>query len=195
MQSIANFLNSFEPREIKYLNKGDVLFERNQSVEYIYVVQHGKVKLLRNTIDGNPVVLHLALTGESLAEAALFSDHYHCQALADAACEIQCFAKTEILDNLTRNPAAALQFMALLASQVQSLRLLTELRNIRSPQERIMQYFFSVADTNKVITIASSYKDLAYRLGMSHETLYRKITELEQQNKLAKDHKTIFLKI
>jgi CRP-like cAMP-binding protein len=195
MQSIADFLCSFAPQEVKHLHTGDILFERNQTATAIYVVQQGKVKLLRNTIDGHTVVLHIAMAGECLAEAALFASHYHCQAVADTPCEINCFAKTAILDSLAKTPAMALKFIELLSRQVQSLRQLIELRNIRSPRERIVQYLQSIADGNRVITITSSYKDLAYRLGMSHETLYRKITELEQQNVIEKNNKTIYLKI
>jgi len=194
MQSFSNFLMKTEPIEIKNISAGEILFDQNSKAWALYVVKQGRIKLVRNTQDGNPVVLYIAISGNSLAEAALFSKTYHCQAIADIESEVLCFDKIKLLQQLSADPAASLNFIESLAQQVQSLRLLIELRNIRSPRNRILQYLLSMSDENRRITIKSSLKDIAYQLGMTHETLYRKLSELEKQNLIERKKNIIQLK-
>ena len=65
----------------RVLAKGDTLFNQNDRVESFYFITLDRIKLIRNTEDGSPVVLHIGQRGEAIAEASLFSDYYHCLSL------------------------------------------------------------------------------------------------------------------
>lgn len=47
------------------LQKGETLFKQGDAVRRIFLVDKGKVKLVRNTIDGTPVVLHVVYQGKA----------------------------------------------------------------------------------------------------------------------------------
>ena len=70
------------------LAAGQALFRQGDAVTAIFAVERGRLRLIRHTVDERKVVLHTARAGELLAEAALFSDSYHCDAIADLASRI-----------------------------------------------------------------------------------------------------------
>jgi len=193
MHTISEFLRSLQPTEVIELNRGDFLFKQNDSARGIFLVNDGRIKLIRDSIDGNEVILHVAQSNDSLAEASLFSNHYHCHAKSDIQSEIFFYAKDKILNILSSNTTSAFNFIEALARQIQKLRLLLELRGIRSPEKRFMQYLQLNADADKSIEITSTYKDLAITLGMTHETLYRLLGKLEKNKVLERREKLILL--
>ena len=160
--------------------------------EAYYLVNKGRIKLVRDSIDGHAVIMHIAQRSESLAEASLFSSHYHCHAKSDLASQIYFYTKEQILKLLSSN-VTALGFIEVLAKQIQRLRLLLELRGGRSPKERFMQYLQLMAGADKVLSVKSSYKDLAITLGMTRETLYRVLAQLEGDNIIAREENKLIL--
>ena len=122
------------------LQKGETLFKQGDAVKRIFLVNKGKVKLVRNTIDGTPVILHLGLSGETIAEASLFSDYYHCSAQADVASTLQSVNKQALLEYLQDNPLEMQQLLAVFSRQVRDLRAINEIKNIRSAEARIHAY-------------------------------------------------------
>jgi len=188
MNSLVRILATLPSHKHITLQTGEILFEQNEQAKAIFSINSGKIKLQRNTIDGNVAILHVALSNESFAEAALFSDHYHCQAVAVTETNIQIYNKQLVLDFLANHPAECLIMIKALAQQTQSMRALLEIRNIRSAKDRLFQHILNLANGKASISIATSYKDLAYQLGLTHETLYRKLKQLESEQ-LIQRHK------
>jgi len=195
MKTITEFLSSLKPTETFDLNPGEYLFHQNDPSKGIFVINKGRVKLMRDSIDGNVVIIHIAQQNESLAEASLFSNQYHCHAKTDIHSQVVLYDKEQILTYLATDTALSLNFIEVLARQIQKLRLLLELRGIRAPRERIMQYLQVMVDSEQVLQIESTYKDLAIKLGMTHETLYRVLGQLEKDNMIARDENKIILRI
>jgi len=174
--------------------KGEVLFHQGDAVENIYVVRRGRIKLIRNTVDGNPVVLQLATAGEIIAEASLFSDTYHCSAIVDSrTAELSCFDRHTLAKAIKESPAAAIKVAELFAHGIRKLRALLEIRNIRSAKQRIHAYFQLESGADKQIQLQLSYKDIAYQLGLAHETFYRELKQLEKEGILARKEHVILL--
>jgi CRP/FNR family transcriptional regulator, dissimilatory nitrate respiration regulator len=133
------------------------------------------------------VVLHTARAGELIAEAALFSDSYHCDAVADIASRIRVLSKPELLQAFRADADAALRFMAVLARQVMALRTRLELRSIRSARERLLQHLLLAAGAEgRTLRLEGTLMDLAAELGMTHEALYRGLAELEAEGLVAR---------
>jgi len=190
MNTLENIFGQFASGKNKILHKGEILFHQGDAIENVYVVQRGRIKLIRNTEDGNPVILQLAMAGDVIAEASLFSDVYHCSAVVDnPSAELSCFNRQGLLAAFKASPATAMKMMELFAHRIRKLRAILEIRNIRSARQRIYSYFQLESDTNKQVQVQLSYKDLAYRLGLAHETFYRELKCLEDEGKIKrKDH-------
>src|SRR6266851_1853019 len=119
------------------LEAGQVLFRTGQRTAGLYEVITGNVRLVRVDRAGREAVLHVAVAGEALAEASLFSPAYHCDAIATTDAVVRLYPKTAVLAAFERNPKAAQAFMAMLAHRVMSLRTRLELRNIHSARDRV----------------------------------------------------------
>ncbi len=59
------------------LKPGQFLFHIGDRTEGLYEIVSGKVRLVRTDRDGREAVLHVAVAGETIAEASLFSRAYH----------------------------------------------------------------------------------------------------------------------
>ena len=176
------------------MDKHELLFHQSDSVENIYLVRRGKIKLSRCTIDGNVVILQLATAGDMIAEASLFSDQYHCQATVEgASAELCCFDRSRLLDALGSSSDSAMQMLEVFAKQIRRQRVMLEIRNIRSARQRIYSYLELEANAQHVVVVRQTYKDMAYQLGLAHETFYRSLKQLENEGKLVKEPHSIRL--
>ena len=178
--------------ENKSLQQGEPLFEQGDPATHIFVVHKGCVRLVRYTHEGYAVPIYSAYEGESFAEAAMFSEIYHCDAEAVLPSAVLCYPKKQVLEILHTYPEKSDRFMALLTRQVRSLRSLLELRSIHSASERILQYFFLHADPQDLeIKRLGTYKDMAHELGLAHETFYRALAKLEKEGKIQRTSSAI----
>ena len=166
------------------LNKGDKLFKQGDPVTNIYFIKTGKIKLIRNTCDGSPVIIHIGEQGESIAEASLFSDLYHCSAIADSSSTVLYIKKSALLIFMQENPQVMMELLAILSRQVRDLRTINKIKNIRSANERILSYIKTSADENQELKLNLSLKDMAYKIGLAHETFYRELKILENLGKI-----------
>ncbi len=184
----------YKPLKKKLFKTGGVIFFQGETVKNIFSILDGQVKLERTTIEGRSVVMYTANTGDSFAEAALFSDTYHCNAIACKDSQVYFYPKQAVLDMLQTQPHKSIEFIRILASQVRSLRTKLEIRNILSARERILHYLYLMADpTSGEIFLKSSLKSVAEELGMAHETLYRELARFAKEGIILRTENKITL--
>ena len=162
------------------LAKDDYLFHQGDQVVSFYYVASGKIKLTRETIEGGQALMYVAFPGQTLAEASLFFDHYHCSAVADSDSEVLAYRKSTLLAYFERHPAAMKDFLKLFAGQVRDLRSINEIKNIRAAKERILAFIRHGMNERQELHLEMSLKDVAYQIGLAHETFYRELKKLEQ---------------
>jgi CRP-like cAMP-binding protein len=104
------------------LKAGQYLFRAGDRTAGLYEVVDGKVRLVRVDRSGREAILQAAETGDTLAEASLFSPIYHCDAIATTAAVVRLYPRPTLLNELKRNPKAAQAFLEMLARQVMTLR-------------------------------------------------------------------------
>ena len=180
---------------VRVLASGELLFRQGDRAEAIYRVETGRLRLIRRTIDDHLVILHTAGRGEFFAEASLFAEAYHCDAIAAAQSRVWVYPKAIVMDALRTDPALAETFIARLARQLQELRARMELRNIRSARERVLQYLRLRAGVHgRSIAIEGQFQDIAAEIGISREALYRTLAALEAEGYLTRTENAILLK-
>jgi len=180
---------------VRVLASGELLFRQGDRAEAIYRVETGRLRLIRRTIDDHLVILHTAGRGEFFAEASLFAEAYHRDAVAAAQSRVRVYPKTIVMAALRTDPALAEAFMARLARQLQELRARMELRNIRSARERVLQYLRLRAGVHgRSIAIEGQFQDIAAEIGISREALYRTLAALEAEGYLTRTENAILLK-
>lgn len=161
------------------MSAGDVLFRQAEPTTGLFRVRLGCITLRRTTAAGDTLTLHRATAKELFAEASVFSDAYHCDAICTAEGEVQHICKFATLDQLAKNQAFALAFSALLARQVQSYRLLLEITAIRSAKERVLAAVSAGY-------LESAVTEFATRIHLTHEACYRALRALCDDGRLIK---------
>jgi len=180
---------------VRVLSPGELLFRQGDRAAAIYKVESGRLRLIRRTVDDHLVILHTAGRGEFFAEASLFAEAYHCDAIAAAQSRVWVYPKAIVMAALRTDPALAETFIARLARQLQELRARMELRNIRSARERVLQYLWLRAGVDgRGVAIEGQLQDVAAEIGMSREALYRTLAALEAEGCLTRKDNAILLK-
>ena len=167
------------------LKAGEALFRLGDKSTGLCEVISGRMRLARVDRSGREIVLHVAGPGETIAEASLFSPHYHCDAIANTGAVVRVYPKQAMLAAFEKDPKAAQAFTATLARQVMNLRTRIEQRNIRSARERVRQFLaLNVGADGRTVMLAGTLKDLAAELGLTHEAFYRTLAALERSGEI-----------
>ncbi len=196
MPSLDWFPDALRRRsKLRVLEAGETLFRQGDRAAAIFEVEQGRVRLLRHSIDNHAVPLHTARAGELFAEAALFADRYHCDAVAAVPSRVHAYPKRTLLAAFRNDPALAERFMAVLARQIHVLRSRLEERNIRSARERVLNRLaLAAADRSRTVTWDGTLMDLAAEMGLSHEVLYRTLAALEKDGTITRTRSAITLR-
>jgi CRP-like cAMP-binding protein len=160
----------------------------------VFVVRRGQIGLVRHLADGGKVRLYTAGVGSTFSEAAMFSQAYHCDAVAEKDSEIEIHPKVALLLALDGDPEASRAFMAQMAEQIILLRSNLEIRNIRSAEERVLHFLqLKVGQADHRVTFAQSLKDVATEVGLTHESFYRALAALDAKGRIVRNKRTITL--
>ena len=158
------------------LGRGQVLFRQNQPAAGPYFVVQGEVELVRHTKAGRQVTLFRATSGETVAEASLFSKHYHCDCVAKTDSSVIRLKKSAILDAIERRPEFALALLKRLAGDVQDYRRRLEIMAITSAEDRVLAALEEFGQPKTVMQFAQS-------VSLSHEATYRALSSLVTSGK------------
>jgi CRP/FNR family transcriptional regulator, dissimilatory nitrate respiration regulator len=172
-----------------------LLFQQGQAAAAIFEVLSGRLRLVRRTLDDHLVALHTARAGDLFAEAALFADFYHCDAVAAAPSRVRAYPKPALLAALRANPTLFEAFSARLAHQLQALRTRLELRNVRSARDRVLQHLMLAAGADgRSVKVDSRLQEIAADLGLTREAFYRTLAALEADGVIARTATGMVLK-
>ena len=174
-----------------HLKSGQYLFTQGDSVKNIYCVNKGRIKLVRDTFEGTPILIHVAYAEESIAEASLFSKKYHCSALVGTHTEVTVYSKNELLKVLQEKPQSMMNLLRQLTTQVRDLRMLNEIKSIYNAKEKVLTYLATEFHRDKESDLP--LKDIAQKIGMAHETFYRTLKTLENDGKIERNKSQIKL--
>jgi CRP-like cAMP-binding protein len=167
---VAQLLRSCE-RDVSFRD-GEPVFFAGEAVRFLFVVREGGVQLLRRHPDGDAVVLQRVQPGGLVAEASLFAQAYHCEAVAQGPTRLARIAKATVLEDHLQQPEWLRAFAAHLASEVQRARGRAELMSFRKVGDRIDAW---LALSGSVMPGRGDWVDWARELGVTPEALYREL--------------------
>ena len=161
------------------LDRGQTAFLQGDNTLGMYSVISGKIQLQRHTQAGVVIVIHTAHAEGSFAEASLFSDHYHCDAVALETSRIIRYDKKAINHKLATDPDFAIAITRQFAMQIQFYRRQLELIAIGNAKERV---FAGLVEG----MLKSDIKTFASQIGLSHEAVYRALADLVASGRIEK---------
>ncbi len=173
----------------KRFEKGAVIFHEGNLLEHLVIVNRGKVKLSRCCEDGREQIYYILSEGEFFGERALLKDQearFNAEAIADTLlCMI---GKNEFQRLMLKHPSISLKVMEELCKRLDKMESLVRNISPREADARLSSMLMEFAEKygkddplGIVIDVPLSREEMANYIGISRETLSRKLGLLREQ--------------
>lgn len=153
-------------------DKGEQLFSRGDTPNFMFYVLHGEARLLRNSPTGIEVVFQRARHG-FLAEASLDQPAYHCDGVSAQRSRILAIPIGGFREALSHEKLSGL-WLRHLSNELRRVRAHSERLALRSASDRIIHFIETEGAGGELILLYDK-KTWAAELGLTHEALYRAI--------------------
>ncbi|WP_461370747.1 Crp/Fnr family transcriptional regulator [Candidatus Darwinibacter acetoxidans] len=181
-------LTSEEKQEVaqitsqKSVEKGELIYSMGDEVDSLFVIHSGLVKIYRLSDTGKEQVLRLVKPGDFLGELTLFSHspmgHY---AEALEPCSMCIIEGSQLKALMGKYPTIAFKVLEELSQRLEKTEQLLEDISLHSVERRLAQVLLDLSAGGNEIELEMSKRDLASQMGMSGETLSRKLSSFEAQ--------------
>ncbi len=163
---------------------GDTLFRQGAVTNGLYIVLSGRVHLERVGPNGERFVIHRATPGTSFADASVFSEQYHCDAVViDAGVFIR-IEKQAVLAAFV-DVAFARDYGREAVRQIQAQRMLLEIVGIRNAEERVKAGLAAGLLDGRVM-------DFAALLHLTRESTYRALRSLVAAGRVVQPSRGVY---
>jgi len=181
------------PRSLK---KGEMVYRAGDEGGSLFVLHTGKVKLFRLSASGKAQVLHVIGPGEFIGELSLFSSlplTDNAQALDESVlCVLQ---GSKLKDLMMKYPSIAFKVMDELCRRLEKAESRVEAISLNPVTQRLVLALLELSAGRNEILLPMTKGDLASQIGMSRETLSRKLTELQNGGLIElKGHRSIVIR-
>lgn len=166
--------------------RGEFIYAAGDISRTLFVLHEGRVKLSRLHIAGREQVLRVLEPGDFFGELSLFSSLPHTHS-AEALGEVSmcALAGDALKDLMARQPLIAFKIMDALSQRLAFSDGLLEAVSLSSVTQRLATRLLELSRGKQSFSLPMSKGDLASQLGMSQETLSRRLSALADEGVLA----------
>lgn len=164
-------LSRLGEREQK-LAANDVLFRAGDPILSLFLVVSGALLLTRSLPHGSELVLQRAGPGAILAEASLFAQSYHCDAIAAQPAVLCVLPRLRIEAALASDPELARAMTRHLAQEVQRSRAAAEILSLKTVTERVTAWMVL---NESGLPPKGRWRHVAAEIGITPEAFYREL--------------------
>lgn len=165
----------------KKFKRNEIIYMAGEKGGSLYVINSGKVKITRIASSGKEQVIRILEPGEFMGELSIFRSSTlvdNAEALEDT---MMCIINEEDLKELLmKYPLISFKIMQELSERLERAESLIENINLNSVEKRLADTLLELSDENGEILLNLSKKDLASQIGMSSETLSRKLSAFQE---------------
>lgn len=189
----ATLAGLFAARRRHTLEPGNSLFRQGDAADRVFLIEDGRMRMMRHLASGVAVAVHTGRPGELFAEGALFAAVYQCDGLTVGTATVVACPKADMLAALEASPALGLELLERVTRQLHAARALIGLRDIRSARERVLRHLQLRSDAGGAVAIEGRLLDVAAELGLTHEAYYRALATLERQGAIQRSPRFVRL--
>jgi CRP/FNR family transcriptional regulator, dissimilatory nitrate respiration regulator len=177
------------------LDAGQRLFRQGDSATALFIVETGRFRLMRSTVDSNAVFLQFVSSGQSLGDAALLSAMYSYSAIAEMPSRVIVYPKPELIAALRQDADLAEDVMTRLLRKINALEVNLELKGIRAAHQRVLRYlqYLVTPEQKNVVQLDQPWKSIADELGFTPDTVSRALARLEREGRISRTQQSITL--
>lgn len=198
---IFSNLTSDEMLEIAHItdaatyNKGDMIYMSGDMGGKLYVLHTGRVKISRISVNGKEQVIRVIGHGEFMGELSLLSSlplNENAEALE--TCSMCVIDGVKLKELMSKYTSIAFKVMDEISKRLEKAEQLIESISLNPVEQRLAQALLSLSDDNNEVVLNMTKGEFASLLGMSQETLSRKLTFFQDEGLIElKGHKRIII--
>ncbi|MDD4774667.1 MAG: Crp/Fnr family transcriptional regulator [Eubacteriales bacterium] len=183
----------------KTYDRGEMVYMAGDTGGKLYVLHTGRVKIFRLNANGREQMIRVVGPGEFMGELSLFSS----LPLTDNAqvtenCTMCVIEGTKLRELMAKYASIAFKVMDVLSRRLEEAENLIEAINLTSAEQRLAQTLLNMsaesADAGgKEVVLNMTKGDLASRLGMTQETLSRRLTAFQDEGLIRLKGRTIII--
>lgn len=162
----------------KSLEKGKFIFTAGDTLDGLYVVHRGKIKITRYSEDGKEQIIRILSHGEFLGELALFSNetvNTYAEAIEPS---IVCMVEHQGLkDLMSKSPLLSFKMMKELSKRLEKAEALIEHSNLYNALAKVTRLLLDLEKEN-IVLFQTTKVNLSSSIGITPETFSRKLAEL-----------------
>ena len=163
----------FDFKTVRRFDPGETIFRSGSEVALVFLVCAGRTALVRTMPSGEQAILQLASSGQIIAEASVYAQHYHCDCQALEPTELAFMPLRSFRAKLRSDLELAETWACYLAHSVQRARMRAEIRSLRTVSERLDLWIAEYGPLPE----KGQWQGLAQELSVSREALYRELAK------------------
>jgi len=175
--------------------RGQLIFSEGDEGNGFYVLISGRVKVSKISPEGKEQILHFFGPGEPFGEVAVFAGkNFPANAETLAESRVFFFPRLAFIELIGKNPALALNMMAVLSSRLRRLTNLVEDLSLKEVPGRLAAYLLLLSEKNKramKVELEVSKNQLASLLGTIPETISRILARMTREKLINLDGKKV----
>jgi CRP-like cAMP-binding protein len=179
---------------LRRLESGDSLFHQGDAAERFYLVLEGQMKLIRTLPEGQEKLVEVIQTGQSFAEALLFSGTrcYPVTAIATRASSLASIDGVHYRHLLEEQPKICLDLLASFSIRLHQRLNEIDTLTLANASRRVVRYLSQAPqNANGDIQLSVSKRLVASQLGIQPETFSRILHRLIDAGLIAMQQRTI----
>lgn len=140
-------LNSFQIARLariaipKKIKKNTQMFSEGDKAAGFYIVLEGRIKIYKLSTEGKEYILHIAVAGDTIAEATIFSGQdYPAYAESITSAQVLFFPKIEFLNLSKEYPEVGMRILQAVAGRQRKFADIIEDLSLRSVTSRLAKY-------------------------------------------------------
>lgn len=180
----------------KTFQKGEMIYSAGDPGGKLYVIHTGTVKISRINAAGREQVIRVVGPGDFMGELSLFSSVPLSDNAEALALTTLCMLDGKRLKELmAKYPSIVFKILEELSRRLEKAENLIESISLSSVEQRVAQALLSLSEGSHEVVLNMKKGDLASQLGMSQETLSRKLAAFQVQGLITlMGHKRIVIR-
>ena len=178
-----------EEIEHKTFDKGTMIFSEGSEANTLFFINEGKIKLYKYNKDGKEQILHILTNGDFFGELDLIkSSTYKFNAKAMDNAKICTLKKSEVKNIIMKKPEIAIKLLESVGERLAAIENLAQNLSTNDVDARIAYLLINLMDKDseeedgkKLIKLPLSREDMANYIGVTRETISRKLKKLEEE--------------
>jgi CRP-like cAMP-binding protein len=154
------------------LGTGGVLFRADDPVLSLFLVTAGELRLVRTLPHGFQLTLQRADPGAILAEASIFADRYHCDAVTAEDSAVRAVPISKVRAAIDTDPALTSALLRHLAGEVRRMRSRAEILSLKTVSAKVDGW---MALNGGALPGKGRWHRVASEIGVTSQALYREL--------------------